>query len=302
MFGTDFKRITKAGIVSFWRNGWVSFATILVMVLALFVVGGLLFSNVLLSSTIDAVEKKVDVSVYFTIEALEADMFSMQETLERLPQVESVEYVSREEALNMFKDRHSGNALISGSLEELGDNPFGASLNIRAKDPSQYGAIARFLEEGNFNIIDNVNYRKNKLVIDRLAALTVAARQLGIGISLALGFIAMLVAFNTIRLAIFTAREEINIMKLVGASRQYIRAPFLIEGFLHGALASFVATLFFWPMTLWLGPKLQSFFGGINIYEYFAGNLFQFFSILFVTGVFLGVFSSFIATRRYLRV
>lgn len=302
MFWTNFRRITKAGVVSFWRNGWVSFATILVMVLALFVLGSLLFSNVLLSSAIDAVEKKVDVSVYFKVEATEADILSMKETIERLPQVENAGYVSREDALSTFKERHSGNALISGSLEELGDNPFGASLNIRAKDPSQYGMIARFLEEGNFNIVDNVNYRKNKLVIDRLAAITLAARKLGIGISLVLGFIAMLVAFNTIRLAIFTSREEINIMKLVGASRRYIRAPFLIEGFLHGVLASIITTLFFWPLTFWLGPELQSFFGGINIYEYFTANLFQFFSILFLAGAFLGVLSSFVATRRYLKV
>src|SRR3989344_987734 len=102
MFWTSFRRITKAGVVSFWRNGWVSFATILVMVLALFVVGSLIFSNVLLSSAIGAVEKKVDVSVYFKVDALETDILAIKGTIERLPQVADTEYISRDEALTAF--------------------------------------------------------------------------------------------------------------------------------------------------------------------------------------------------------
>ncbi len=298
----NFERIVKNGFINFWRNGWVSVATILVMVLALFMVGSLLMFEVLLTSTLANIQKKVDVSVYFKIEAPEEEILKIKDLLSRLPEVDSADYISRDQALQAFKERHAGNALISSALDELGDNPLGATIRIRAKNPSQYEAIAAFLEEGNFDSIDKVNYRQNKIVFDRLASVLNISRKVGAGISFALGFIAFLVAFNTIRLAIFTSREEIGIMRLVGASNWFVRGPFLVEGIIHGVFATVLTLLFFWPLTLWIGPKAQVFLGSINIFEYFVSNFFQFFFILLLAGIILGVLSSFIATRRYLKI
>ena len=118
----------------------------------------------------------------------------------------------------------------------------------------------------------------------------------------AIAFIASLVVFNTIRLAIYTSRDEIGIMRLVGASLWYVRAPVLLEGIVHGVVAAAIATLLFWPALLWSGPKAEAFFGGINLFSYFTTNLAQFFFVLLFIGVVLGVFSSFIATRRYLKI
>ncbi|MFC1595277.1 cell division protein FtsX [Patescibacteria group bacterium] len=299
---TSLKRVIKAGFVNFWRNFWVSFATILIMVLALFMIGSIVFSRSLLFSVLEEIESKVDISVYFVLDAEESDIKNIQESIFLLSEVESVEYISKANALAIFEERHRENALLTSSLEELGANPFGASLNIRAHDPSQYETVALFLEQGNFPSIEKVNYRKNKIVIDRLANIINASRDAGVGISLVLSFIAMLVVFNTIRLAIFSSREEIQIEELVGASSWYIRMPFLVEGFLHGLIASIVTMLIFWPLTLWLGPKAQFFFGGFNLYTYYVSNLLQFFFILASVGVVLGALSSFIATRRYLKV
>ncbi|OGZ41591.1 MAG: hypothetical protein A3C80_00095 [Candidatus Ryanbacteria bacterium RIFCSPHIGHO2_02_FULL_45_43] len=301
MIVTYIGRVIKAGFTSFWRNGSVSFASILVMVLALFMIGSLLFSQVLLRATLDAVKGKIDISVYFKATALEGEIASLQASLAALPEVSEIEYISREDSLAIFRERHQNNALISSSLEELGENPLGAALNIRAKNPQHYENIALFLEEGNFPVIDKVNYRKNKLVIDRLTAIISGSQKVGIGITVVLGAIAMLIVFNTIRLAIFTSKTEIEIMKLVGASRRYIRSPYLVEGFLYGAVASIVTTLLFWPLTYWLSPRAVQFFG-FDLYLYYIANIFQFFLLLFLSGVILGVFSSFIATRRYLKV
>ncbi|MEK7150934.1 MAG: permease-like cell division protein FtsX [Patescibacteria group bacterium] len=302
MFVTSFKRVIRNAFISFWRNGWVSLATILVMVLAIFMVGSLILFLVLLESTLQEVEKKVDVTVYFKVDAAETDTTHVQELLLRMPEVKNVEYISREESLKRFKERHKDNSLIASALDELGQNPLGASLRVQAISPQSYGSIANFLESGSFDSIDKVNYKQNQRVFERLANILNMSRRIGIGISVALGFIAFLVAFNTISLAIYTARDEIGVMRLVGASAWYVRGPFLVEGVIHGFFSSVITMLAFWPLTLWVGPRARDFFAGVDLHSYYTQNFIQFFLVLFLVGIVLGVFSSFIATRRYLKI
>jgi len=302
MLKSEINRVIKRGVVNFWRNGWVSLATVLVMVLALFVLGALFFSNVLLTSALSRLEEKVDISVYFKTSAPEEDILALKSALGKLQEVKAVEYVSSDQALAAFQERHAENALITQALEELGENPLGASLNIKAKDPRQYEAISRFLEAESFeNIVDKINYRQNQVVIEKLTGILKASRALGLGITLALSAIAILVAFNTIRLAIYTSKDEISIMRLVGASTARVRSPFLVEGVIHGAIASVLTMLAFWPLAAWLGPKADRFFGGPNLLNYYLSNFLAIFLMLLTAGVVLGVISSLIATRRYLK-
>ncbi len=223
MFWTKVKRVIKAGFVNFWRNGWVSLATVLVAVITLFAIGSLVFAKTILNSTLSQIQDKVDVSVYFKTDAMEEEIFSLRDKLEKLGEVKSVEYISRDQALANFMERHKDNALIMQSLEELGENPLGAVLNIKAKETSQYESIAKFLEnskdaseEG--QIIDKINYYQNRMVIDRLSKIIDSAESLGLSISIFLVIISLLITFNTVRLAIYSSREEIGIMRLVGAS------------------------------------------------------------------------------------
>ncbi|MBU1178965.1 ABC transporter permease [Patescibacteria group bacterium] len=300
MLWINFKRVIKAGFVNFFRNSWVSVATVLIMVVTLSIIGTLIFGKAVLSSVLLQLQDKVDITVYFKTDAGEGDIFSLRDYLAKLDEVKEMQYISRDEALAAFRGRHAENNLIIQSLEELGDNPLGASLNIKAKDPEQYESIARFLESGSFSIIDKINYRQNKVVIDRLSNILLASKRLGTGISLFFAFIALLVTFNTIRLAIYTSKEEIKIMRLVGASNRYIGSPFIVEGVLYGFISAIVTIFLFYPLTFWLGPLSEKFFGGINIFHYYLTNFFQMFLILLVVGVLLGTVSSWIATRRYL--
>lgn len=301
MIWINIKRVVKNGFMNFWRNGWVSLATILVMVITLSVVGSLLFGKAVLLTVLDQLQDKVDITVYFKTDADESEIVSWQDSLLKLDEVKKVEYVSREDALLAFQERHTENTLIIQSLEELGDNPLGASLNIKAKNPSQYESIARFLEASVFSSVDKINYRQNKLVIDRLANILQTSKNIGTGISIVMALIALLVTFNTIRLAIYTNKEEIKIMRLVGASNRYIRSPFMVEGFLYGFFSSIITMVLFYPLALWLGPLSERFFGDINVFHYYISNFFQIFLILLVVGVLLGVVSSWVATRRYLK-
>ncbi len=302
MFWVNVKRVFKSGFMNFWRNGWVSLATILVMVVTLFVLGSLIFSRALLNSTLAQLEDKVDITVYFKTGANEGEILSMKDKLSKLDEVKEINYISSEKALQDFRERHADNALITQSLDELAENPLGANLNIKAKDTSQYESIARFLEASTISSIDKINFRQNKAIIERLGNILNASRNAGIGATLVLSIIAVLVAFNTIRLAIYTSKDEITVMRLVGASSRYIRGPFIVEGIMYGVFAAIFTMLIFYPLALWLGALAERFFGGPDLFAYYISNFFQIFAILLLAGVGLGSLSSFIATRRYLKV
>jgi len=309
---TKAKRVAKAGFVNFWRNGWVSLATVLIMITTLFVIGSLIFDRAVLMSTLDDIQDKIDISVYFETDAQEAEILTLKESLAKLKEVKNIEYISSEQALTNFKERHKNDALITQSLDELEENPLGAALNIKAQEPSQYANISKFLEDnmkagGVNSIIDKVNYRQNKVVIDRLSEIISASEKSGAARSIILIIISIIVIFNTIRMAIYGSREEIRVMKLVGASNGFISGPFVIEGIMYGIVSAVATMAIFYPITLQFGtmflsgPFTSFAFSQINIFDYYISNFAQIFFILLATGIILGAISSIIAVRRYLR-
>lgn len=302
---TDIKRIIKSGWINFKRNGIVSVAAVLVVTITLCVLTGLIFVQAILQSSLTEIENKVDVTMYFSTSATEDKIFEVQESLEQLPEVASAEYTSREDAITSFRERHKDDYLTLQALDELDDNPLGASLAIKAHDSSQYDAIVKFIESEDgpayiyANIVDKINYHQNKLVIDRLNNIISGARTLGFAVTLVLMIIAVIITFNTIRLTIFISREEIGVMRLVGAENKYIRGPFMVEGVIYGFISSLVTLILFFPITLWLG-KSMTLFLGMNLYTYYMENFFQVFIIVILSGVVLGSLSSFLAVRKYL--
>lgn len=307
MFWIDIKRIIKSGLINFVRNGFVSLASVLIMTVTLFTIGSIIFVLVGLNSSLTEIKQKVDISVYFKLDADEEDIAFVQKTLEALPSVSGTEYISREEALERFRERHAGDELILQGLDELGENPLGAVLNIRAVDPSEYQNIATFLQEdiaiteNQNSVVDKINYFDNQVAIDRLSKIIRAAEQFGLLISIILIIISIIISFNTIRLAIFVSREEISVMKLVGANNKYIRGPFVISGLVYGLLAGIITLIIFYPLTGWVGSSSASFFSGVNFFEYYLSNFGQFVLILIGGGSLLGALSSFLAVRRYLK-
>jgi cell division transport system permease protein len=298
---TSLKRILRSGFVGFWRNSFVSLASVFVITVTLFVIGSLVFLRAVLDSSLAQLREKVDVNVYFVTTAAEEDILAIKTSLEQLPEVAGVEYVSRDIAIAKFRDRHENDQLTLQALDELDDNPLGAVLNVSAKDPSHYESIARFLEtsdalsgDDGTPIIDTINFFQNQVAIDKIASIIMSSERLGLMITLLLIILSVLITFNTIRLAIYTARDEIAVMRLVGASNTYVRGPFVVEGMLAGFAASILA--------LALGPVTENFFSGINIFEYYMANLLQMTLLIVGSGVALGAISSFLAVKKYLRV
>lgn len=316
MIFTHIKRIIRTGFVNFWRNGFLSFSAIIIITLSLTVFGGLIFSSAFGRALLKEVKDKVDINVYFTLNAEEPDIFVIRKTIEALPEVEKVEYVSREQALTDFREKWKDNALMIQGLEEIGSNPFPATLNVKAKEPSQYAGIASFLEGKGVNssgsIISKVNYNQNKLIIDRLGRIIPAIEKAGSIIAIIFVLVAVIIVFNTIRLVIFTAKEEISVMKLVGASNLYIRGPFVVSGIMYGIFSGILTLIILGLFAFYSDALIMKFSGIENVNDisilsnvfssYFLQNFGQIFAIIIGAGILLGAVSSYLAVRRYLRV
>lgn len=300
-----FKRIIKGGFLNFKRGGLVSWAAVLVVTITLSVITLIIFLQAVLHFSLNQIKDKVDITIYFTSSASEEKIFSLKSSLEKLPEVSQVFYTSASDNLKSFRLRHSNDYPTIQALDELRDNPLLATLGIKAKEISQYESITNFLKSdnalvsGSVSIIDHTNYYNNKEVISKLDSIISNAQKLGFLLTLLFVIISIIITYNTIRLTIFISKEEISVMRLVGASKMYVRGPFMIEGVIYGIIATFFSLILFLPVTVWLGRNMTDFFG-INMYDYYISNFFQIFIILLLSGVGLGIISSFLAVRKYL--
>jgi cell division transport system permease protein len=302
------KRMLVAGAKNFARGGAVSAATVLIMTVTLAIIASLIFLSALLTFTLNTITNKVDVSVYFVTTASEANILAVSDQLTKLPQVSSVTYTSADDALAAFRERHATDQLTLQALNELGGNPLDASLEVRAKDPSEYESIVSFLEaspalsSGGTSIVDRINYAQNKEIIDRLALAIQATREVGFAIVILFAIASILIAFATIRLSIYTAKEEIAVMRLVGANNIYIQGPFIVTGIITGVAAASIVLIFLWPATWYAGIKTAGWFGGFNLASYYESHFVLVLSILMLSGIVLGAVASVLAIRRYLKV
>jgi len=300
---TTLYRIIKYGVQGFLRNAWLSIPALSVMALVLFVFLSLIVFNVLTNSAIDILRDKIDISVYFKNEVLEDDIFKLQRSLESLSEVKEVEYISRTEALQLFQERHKEDETISQALEVLSDNPLSASLNIKAQDPRDYPVIVAYLNNENLNtMVDQVTYNQNQLVINRLANIVDTAGRIGIALTVILSIVAIVVTFNTITLTIYSMRDEIGVMRLVGAANRFIRGPYIVQGMLYGISAAILSLILMMPFISVATPYVKVLMPEMNLSEYFYGNFLSLLGYQALFGISLGIISSVIAVRRYLKI
>lgn len=297
-------RAIRWGLVHFWRNIWLSIAATGVLVLTLAMLGLLVVITLVGRVSIRSIEQKVDVTVFLNDSTSDAAILAIKADLEGRPDVATVQYVTKDQALATFEARHQSNPTITQALRELGDNPLQPSLIVKATDPTRYGVIEETLKSPKYQaFVSKVTSEDNKQVITRLAAVLTTLRRVGLVLTLTLAAIAVLVTYNTVRLAIYGYHEEIEIMQLVGASPWFIRGPFLIEGFLAGAIAGLLTLFYFFPFVRALSPRVSAFIadGTFDLWRWVLEH-FMSISLLFLfTGVLLSVVSSWIAVRRYVR-
>lgn len=302
----DTQRVFREGLVAFWRNKIISFSSLLIMTLSLLVFSSLIFINAVLNFSLLQLEDRVDVNIYFTPTTSEELITELESKIKDIPEVRDTQYVSREKALEIFETRHSDDPLIRQSLQELGENPLGATLNIRTHSSTQYGTVVSLIESELSNyedgFVEKINYFDNKSLIDRLNSFSFTVRNVVYAIMMFFGIIAFLLVMSMMRIVIHSLRNEIEVKRLVGAEHRYIRGPFLVIGALYGFFAGIISSVLLYPSTSYIASKTESFFAGMNIFDFYSSNIFSLSLFLVSIGVLLGVVSSYVATRKYLKI
>ena len=295
-------RIIKSGWMDFKRNSGLSVAAIFIMVLAISMATSLFLFRESSQVLTKNIEEKLDMYVYFNDELSSDEILAIQKELSGVSGIKDVVYISKDEALQKFVLKHRDDQSIMESLRELGKNPLLSSINIQAWEASQYAAISNFLINSDFSsLISKIDYQQKKPAIERLASISSRINNAGIIANIILALAAILVAFNTVRLAIYNSKEEIETMRLVGASNNFIRGPFLVQGVIVGFLSAVIALLIFGVGLLFLNSGLKLLLSGFNLFGYFISNLPVIFLTQLAFGIGLGVISSHLAIRKYLR-
>lgn len=302
------KRVFKSGFVSFLRNKTVSLSSVGILTTTLIIIGVFFFFRGIFDYSLNQVRNKVDIKIYFKLDAEDSQILDIKNRIKTLPEVQSIELVTAEQSLTDFQEKHSNDPVTLQALAELDTNPFGAMLTVFAKDTNSYDYISNtlssesdFLGES-YSAIDKINYFELKPTIDRLNNMIRLFNSIGYWITLLFLVISSLIIFNTIRLSIFIYKEEIAVMKLVGASNMHIRGPFLVESSIYAVISSLLAMIFFFPTTFYLAKNTIDFFSGLDIFQYYLQNFFVLFLLLLIISLLLATFSSLLAIRRYLKI
>jgi len=302
-----FLRIIKTAWYGFWRNGWLSLVAVFIMMQVLLLVGLFLNINTGVNTAIEKINERIDLAIFFQDYVPDSEILIFQSDIQRLDGIKSIQFISRDQALERYtaSSQHD-----QGLLDMIGnDNSFfPTSLEIKLGNSNNIELVAQSIEKQDTNnIIAQTSLEKNKELINKLQKFNRLLIAGNLAVSSILLIIALLIIFNTIRITIFTRREELEIMKLVGATDWYIRWPFILEGVLYGifgAILAFLLTLGAYQGLLLLLKNhywsLQSLSSYIDFSNYFL--LVRLFVFQLCFGVLVGSISSYLSTKRYLRI
>lgn len=296
-------RTFKEGLTNFYRNGWLSFATVSVLSISLYIISVTIILGITATMILKGVQDKISVSVYFNPSVSVEKIQEIKNELVVFQEIKSVEFISKDAALQDFKGMDNMNNVITKALEQIGENPLFDALVIQAKSPEQYQTIVDALNKSHFaGDINRVTFEDNKLIIERMTTIIKLVRQVGTTLGIVFVFIGILITFNAIRLTMYAHKQEFEIMRLVGASNMYIKMPFVFEGVLYGFSSAIVVMISLYATAKFIAPVVKQSLEGGNLVGFYFDNFFTILGYLLLAGISLGVISGFIAIRRYLKV
>jgi cell division transport system permease protein len=297
-------RILKLSLQDIFRNIWLSIVTVTILILALFSINSLITVQVISQNAIEAVKEKIDINLYLTNTASEEQILSLKSELEKLEQVKTVNYISKQEALLSFREKNEKNPEIIQALRELGKNPLSPTLVIIPSSSEQAPELINILRGYQSNIIESRDFTDNSIILEKINNITDKVNQVGMIIIIVFVVTSLIVVYNSIRVAIYTHKREINIMRLVGASGSFIYMPFIISAIIYSIFSMGVIMVAFYPFLSLLQPYLEVFFVGYNIdiIGYFFSNFWQIFGIELLLVIVVNVLASLVAVRRYAKV
>lgn len=258
------------------RNAWIGLATVFVFTIALLSVNVVLGAQAMLNRVVFLLEQKVDVTMSFRPETPPAILDQARFYLASLPQISDVRYVPATEVLRLFRERHADRPAILSGLDELGGNPLGAQLVIKARNSDDYPFLLEAVKNPQYlSFIQSQTYNDHQTAIARVRDIGSRARLFGAALVALFSLFGLLAAFNAIRVAIYTQREEIAIMRLVGASTGFIRAPFILEGMWLALFSLGFCAAAVYGVLRWVEPMLKPLFDGSDpgLTSFFTQNI-----------------------------
>ena len=301
-----FGRIIRTGLVNFVRNAWLSIAAMAVMVITLTIVLFSVITNASFNNTIAQITAKIDVSVYLKDSAASDQIAQLLAELHALPNAAQITYLDKAQALAAYQRQNANNPQLLSAINAT-DNPIPATIRIKPKDLNKINGTVLSIQHAKYAaLIDQISYNgERKKAIDKIAHATEVLRRAGIIAVVIFTVISMLIIFNTIQMAIFNRRDELTIMRLLGASTGFIRGPFVVEAILYGIISALVSVLLIHALFAASNFTLEaSSLGLLDIKyaaTYFSQNLWRLLTMQLVLGILIGAASSVIATRRYLK-
>jgi cell division transport system permease protein len=303
-----FRRIITTGAVNFVRNAWLAIAAIAVMVVTLTIVLFSLITNATFTNTIKQITSKIDISVYLQDSTDEKQTNKLLADLKKLPNVQSITYVSKQEVLQKYlADNAKKNDQLSSVVTQT-DNPLPATIQIKPRDLNKLGDIKNYLAQKDIAALqsDEPSYSGDrKEAIDKITHATNILQRAGVAAVLIFAVISVLIIFNTIQMAIFNRRDELTIMRLLGASTWYIRGPFVVESILYGVISAVISVGFIHSLFVASRSTLEATSLGLldinYAAEYFRGHFWILLALQLLVGILIGAASSIVATQRYLK-
>jgi cell division transport system permease protein len=304
-----FRRIVRTGFLNFVRNAWLAVAAIAIMTVTLTIILFSIVANATFANTIAQINDKINISVYLKDTITERQRDDLTEGLKQLPNVKDVTYISKADALEKYRSDNANKQSLLQAISETG-NPLPASLSIDPVDPTQIQAIKQFLDKPENKVYQDpqagTSYSgERKVAIDNISHATHILQRVGIIAVLLFAVISILIIFNTIQMAIFNRRDELTIMRLLGATTWFIRGPFVVESILHGVIAALISIAIIHSIFVTASSALQATsLGLLDIgysSQYFRDNFLKLLTMQLLIGIVIGAVSSIIATRRYLK-
>jgi len=297
-------RIIKFSLQDITRNIWLSIVTITILTLALLSVNLLLTVQAISQGAITAIKEKANISLYIKVDASEENILNLKKQISGMSLVKTVEYTSKQEALNYFRDKNKNNPQVLNALKELGWNPLSPSLIISPSDVDRSEELIEDMKNIDSNIIESRDFSNNSALLSKINNITSKINDAAMVLIAIFVLTSMLVAYNSIKVAIYIHRREIEIMRLVGSPNSFIYMPFMMSAVIYALCATLLIIALFYPFLSLLQPYLEVFFTGynINIVSYFVDNFLMIFGVQFLVAAFISILSSWLAIRRYARV
>jgi len=302
-----FYRILKTGAVNFVRNAWLAIAAMAVMVVTLTIILFSLVANATFAHTISQITSKIDVSVYLKDTVTPAETNKLLGDIKKLPNVERVKYLSKDDVLKKYLQQNANNPSLLSAITQT-DNPLPATIQIKPRDLNKLNELKSYLSRKDIAALqsDQPSYSGDrKEAIDKITHATNIMQRVGAIAVVVFALISVLIIFNTIQMAIFNRRDELTIMRLLGASTSYIRGPFVVESVIYGVLSALASVAIIHSLLVASHSTLEATSLGlldINYSaEYFQEHFWKLLTMQLGIGILIGAASSTIATRRYLK-